>query len=131
LREGIGRHLFGCDICQDVCPWNRKAPVTQAPEFQPRDGLVNPALEWLAEMKAEEFRATFRGSAVRRTKLSGLQRNVVIAMGNSRDRRFVPMLERLQNSGDAVLAESARWALERLGRPNASEHQKTPVMKEP
>src|ERR1700757_2285828 len=56
LRTGMGRHLFGCDICQDVCPWNRKAPATTAPEFQPREGLVNPALEWLAEMTAEEFR---------------------------------------------------------------------------
>ncbi len=51
LRSGMGSHVFGCDICQDVCPWNRKAPATQAPEFQPREGLVNPALEWLAEMR--------------------------------------------------------------------------------
>ncbi len=50
IREGMGRHVFGCDICQDVCPWNRKAPVTAAAEFQPREGLVNPALDWLAEM---------------------------------------------------------------------------------
>src|SRR5579862_5646032 len=61
LREGIGRHVFGCDICQDVCPWNRKAPVTTTSEFQPRQGLVNPALDWLAAMEAEEFRTVFRG----------------------------------------------------------------------
>src|ERR1017187_5077272 len=83
LREGMGRHVFGCDICQDVCPWNRKAPVTIADEFQPREGLVNPPLEWLAAMQPEEFRETFRGSPIRRAKLSGLRRNAVIAMGNS------------------------------------------------
>src|SRR3989475_2464094 len=83
MREGLGRHVFGCDICQDVCPWNRKAPVTRAADFQPRAGLVNPALEWMAEMKAEQFREMFRGSAIRRAKLSGMRRNAVIAMGNS------------------------------------------------
>src|SRR5262249_40637437 len=81
LREGIGRQVFGCDICQDVCPWNRKAPVTAAPEFQPREGLVSPALDWLAEMQSEEFNKVFRGSPIRRTKRAGLRRNAVIAMG--------------------------------------------------
>jgi epoxyqueuosine reductase len=114
LREGMGRHIFGCDICQDVCPWNRKAPITTVAEFQPREGLVNPALEWLAEMQAEEFRAVFRGSPVRRTKLAGLRRNAVIAMGNSGNRDFVPTLTRLREDGDAAVAESAKWALERI-----------------
>src|ERR1700674_5743160 len=82
LRSGMGRHVFGCDVCQDVCPWNRKAPVTSAEEFEARAGLVNPALDWLAEMQQEEFRTVFRGSPIRRTKLSGLRRNAVIAMGN-------------------------------------------------
>ena len=111
LREGIGRHVFGCDICQDVCPWNRKAPVTTANEFQPREGLVNPRLEWLSEMQPEEFRATFRGSPVRRAKLSGLRRNAVIAMGNSGDAKFVPTLKRLAEDADPVVAEHAKWAL--------------------
>jgi epoxyqueuosine reductase len=114
MREGIGRHVFGCDICQDVCPWNRKAPVTGAEEFQAREGLVNPALEWLAEMSAEEFREKFRGSPIRRTKRSGLRRNTVIAMGNSGDRKFLPLLERLTVDGDSVVAESAIWAAEKL-----------------
>ena len=94
IREGMGRHVFGCDICQDVCPWNRKAPVTTAQEFQPREGLVNPALEWLAEMSAEEFRQKFRGSPIRRTKRSGLRRNAVVAMGNSASRGFLPVLDK-------------------------------------
>ena len=116
LREGMGRHVFGCDICQDVCPWNRKAPATPAAEFQPREGLVNPVLEWLAEMKAEEFRAKFRGSPVRRTKLSGLRRNAVVAMGNSGNRKFLPTLQTLRNDEDAVIAECAEWALRRMSR---------------
>jgi epoxyqueuosine reductase len=114
MCEGMGRHVFGCDICQDVCPWNRKAPATHAEEFQPREGLVNPALEWLAEMTPEEFRERFRGSPIRRTKRSGLRRNAVIAMGNSGNRRFVPALEKLAADEDPVVAEHAKWAARKL-----------------
>jgi epoxyqueuosine reductase len=117
MRDGIGRHVFGCDICQDVCPWNRKAPVTGAAEFQAREGLVNPALEWLAEMNREEFRETFRASPIRRTKLSGLRRNAVIAMGNSGDRKFLPTLASLCADDDPVVAEAAAWAQEKLMSP--------------
>jgi epoxyqueuosine reductase len=111
LRSGMGRHVFGCDICQDVCPWNRKAPVTNAAEFP---GLVNPALTWLAEMSAEEFNRSFRGSPVRRAKRSGLRRNAVIAMGNSGDRKFLSLLGKLESDEDEVVAESAAWAIRKL-----------------
>ena len=114
LRSGMGRHVFGCDICQDVCPWNRKAPVTSAAEFEAREGLVNPALDWLAEMQPEEFRVVFRGSPVRRAKLSGLRRNAVIAMGNSGDKKFVPTLKKLCEDPDPVVAEHARGAVATL-----------------
>jgi epoxyqueuosine reductase len=114
LRSGMGRHVFGCDICQDVCPWNRKAPATSAAEFQAREELVNPALDWLAEMSADEFRETFRGSPVRRAKRSGLRRNAVIAMGNSGDQKFLPLLDRLAADEDEVVAESAAWARRKL-----------------
>lgn len=110
LREGMGHHVFGCDICQDVCPWNRKAPATSAPEFQPRPGLFNPALEWLAEMSAEEFGTTFRGSPIRRAKQSGVRRNVAIAMGNSGNKDLLPVLDQLANDENEAVAESARWA---------------------
>ena len=116
MRDGLGRHVFGCDICQDVCPWNRKAPPSEAPEFQPRPGLVNPALEWLAGMDEAQFREAFHGSAVRRAKLSGLRRNAVVAMGNSGNRAFIPLLEILCEDGDAMVAEHARWAAEKLER---------------
>jgi epoxyqueuosine reductase len=111
MRTGIGRHVFGCDICQDVCPWNRKAPETAAQEFAPRKGLVNPALEWLAEMNIEEFNRTFRGSPIRRTKRAGLRRNAIVAMGNSGHREFMPLLQKLAGDDDPVIAESAAWAL--------------------
>jgi len=114
MRDGMGRHVFGCDICQDVCPWNRKAPVTNAPEFEPRPELVNPALDWLGQMSAEEFRQVFQGSPLRRTKLTGLRRNAVIAMANSSDRRFVPVLKKLQQDEDPVVAQSAQWAMEKF-----------------
>ena len=114
LRPGMGHHIFGCDICQDVCPWNRKSPATSAPEFQPRSGLVNPALAWLAEMTDEEFRETFRRSPIRRTRRSGLRRNAAIAMGNSGNNEFLPLLERLVHDEDECVAESARWARNRL-----------------
>jgi epoxyqueuosine reductase len=115
LRSGMGRHVFGCDICQDVCPWNRRAPATNAAQFQPREQLVNPALDWLAEMSAEEFNRTFRGSPVRRAKRTGLRRNAVIAMGNSGDRKFLPLLNKLARDEDQAVAESAAWAVGKLG----------------
>jgi epoxyqueuosine reductase len=114
IRPGMGRHIFGCDICQDVCPWNRKAPASTAPEFEPRSGLVNPALAWLAEMSVEDFRETFRGSPIRRTKRSGLRRNAVIAMGNSGNREFLPLLDQLAADEDQTVSESARWARAKL-----------------
>ncbi len=114
LRAGIGHQVFGCDICQDVCPWNRKAPATDKPEFQPREGLVNPALAWLAEISQEEFRETFRGSPVKRGKWSGLRRNTLIAIGNSGEAALLPTLERAEADPDPVIADTAKWAKQRL-----------------
>ncbi|MFZ0954795.1 MAG: tRNA epoxyqueuosine(34) reductase QueG [Candidatus Sulfotelmatobacter sp.] len=113
-RAGVGRHVFGCDICQDVCPWNRKAPPTSAPEFAPRPELVNPALDWLAEISEEEFRSAFRGSPVRRAKRSGLRRNAVIAAGNSGDQKFLSLLQKLASDEDETVAATARWARQRI-----------------
>jgi epoxyqueuosine reductase len=118
LREGLGRHVFGCDICQDVCPWNRKAPVTSAAEFQPREGLVNPALEWLAEMDEAGFREVFRGSPIRRAKRQGLRRNAALAMGNSGESNFLPVLEKIVLDDDAVVAEAGAWASAKIRSAN-------------
>jgi len=110
----MGHQVFGCDICQDVCPWNRKAPATEKPEFQPREGLLNPALAWLAEISVEEFRNKFRGSPVKRAKHSGLRRNALVAIGNSGEPTLLPVAERALNDPDPVIAEAAQWAKKRL-----------------
>jgi len=114
MREGIGHQIFGCDICQDVCPWNRKAPATDKPEFQPRGGLINPALAWLAEISEEEFREKFRGSPIKRAKRSGLRRNALIAIGNSGDTTLLPTVQRASHDPDPVVSEAAQWAKKRL-----------------
>ena len=90
------------------------ARTTTAPELQPRQELVNPALDWLAELTREEFQLTFRGSPVKRAKYSGLRRNAAVAMGNSGEKEFVPQLEKLAHDEDSVVQEHAKWALERL-----------------
>jgi epoxyqueuosine reductase len=113
LRSQMGRQVFGCDICQDVCPWNRRAPVNHDAELAVRTDLVNPALAWLAELDAESFRSLFRKSPIQRTKLSGLLRNVAIAMGNSGLPSYLPKLRAWAAGADPVLAEAAQWALQR------------------
>ena len=145
LRPAMANAVIGCDICQDVCPWNRKSPVTELAAFQPRrvdaknengkekieNGatLFAPQLEWLASLSQEEFSRIFRGSAVKRAKWRGLVRNACVALGNSSvarssetGARVVALLERLAGSDDSRIAEHARWALERVGVPHGSRH---------
>ena len=139
FREPMGNHVFGCDICQDVCPWNLSAPIVTIPQFQPRifplpeeawtdtshtlqdESLYLPRLEWLLGLNEADFPELFRGSPVKRTKWRGLIRNACIALGNSGVRpgmadhdRISSLLDRLAASEDQVLAESARWALSRI-----------------
>jgi len=116
LREGMGRQVFGCDICQDVCPWNRRAPIAVKEGLVARPELVNPALEWLAGLDNKEFKRAFKGSPLERTGKKRLQRNVAIAMGNSGAARFLPQLVRWSDGEDAVLGEIARWAMGRIER---------------
>ena len=183
LRTGIGSNIFGCDICQDVCPWNGKSrsqksegrsqedaflPMTvdvmkledgnwkletrkpkiengksiaeddltpaspnhvdgtafAAPIQNPKSkipnppsplSLFNPPLAALAALTEEEFRQTFRHSPIRRTKYRGWLRNLCVAMGNSGDARFIPILQELAASPDPAVREHAEWALARLG----------------
>ena len=82
-----------------------------------RDELINPALDWLADMDAPTFKRWFAGSPVERTRRKRLQRNVAIAMGNSGEKRFLPQLERWAAGDDPILAESARWSIEKLDKP--------------
>jgi epoxyqueuosine reductase len=113
-RSGIGRHVFGCDICQDVCPWNRRAPTTEEPAFAPAH--FAPPLEKLAALSEDEFREMFRGSPIPRARYNGFLRNVAVAMGNARQEKFRAPLEKLAGSPEPVVGESARWALRRLDR---------------
>jgi epoxyqueuosine reductase len=120
-RKSIGWQVFGCDICQDVCPWNRQAPATAAAALQPREKTCAPELAWLLALSEDEFREQFRHSAVRRTKWKGLLRNACIAAGNTgatldpSARELICLrLDRLAASEDATVAEHARWALRQL-----------------
>jgi epoxyqueuosine reductase len=114
--EGMGRQVFGCDICQDVCPWNRKAPVSRDEELEARPELVNPALEWLASLDEKQFEETFNGSPLRRAGFKGLRRNTAIAMGNSGQPAFAEKLRAWAEDADHGLRSAARWALAQLRR---------------
>ncbi len=117
LRPAMGHHIFGCDICQDVCPWNNKAgnaPPTSLPEFQPQEHLYHPELSWLAQMDEETYRRVFRDSPVKRAKYAGLRRNVAIAMGNSGNKEFLVELQKIAEDADPVVAEHVEWAIKKL-----------------
>jgi epoxyqueuosine reductase len=139
FRAPMGHHVFGCDICQDVCPWNQRAPIVVAQEFQPGvlsaspnppaqgalpsegESLFFPRLEWLAGLSEAEFREVFRASPIKRTKWRGLVRNACIALGNSSLKRstaahvqIIRLLEQLAASTEEIIAESAQWALSRI-----------------
>jgi epoxyqueuosine reductase len=117
LRAATGEHLFGCDLCQEVCPWNRRAPATAEPAFQPLNSCLG--LGEMSLISRSEFRARFRKTPLWRTRYEGWLRNVATAMGNSGDPRHRPALERLAVSEDAGVAEHARWALRRLEETSA------------
>jgi epoxyqueuosine reductase len=123
LRAPMGWQVFGCDICQDVCPWNRKAPLTSTSSLQPRENLLAPVLAWLLSVKEEEFGQIFLGSPVRRAKWRGLIRNACVAAGNLADKYRADAPERLRlrkrigelaASADPLVAEHAAWALSRF-----------------
>jgi epoxyqueuosine reductase len=118
FREDMGAHVFGCDICQDVCPWNRRAPFTGDAAFEPV--AFAPRLDEMAAIGEQEFRAMFRESPVSRARYTGFLRNVAVAMGNAGRPEFRAPLEKLAESADAAVAEHAQWALERLNAADVS-----------
>ena len=121
LRAAQGVWVFGCDICQDVCPWNSRSRRAIPPDaaglrarLAPRPEWVAPTLAWLLALDEDAFRVATRRSALRRTKFRGLVRNALVAAGNAGDRSLIPLIERHAQSGDELLAEHARWALAQL-----------------
>jgi epoxyqueuosine reductase len=113
-RADLGRHVFGCDICQDVCPWNRRRRHRGGSAFAPRAGLEAPDLGDLASLDDAAFRERFRGSPLKRARRRGLLRNVAVALGNSGDSSRKPVLETLARDEDPLVREHALWALRRL-----------------
>lgn len=114
LRAGVGDWLFGCDVCQDVCPWNRKAPASVEPAFQPTAGMTNWNLIELLKLPDEELRELIRGTAMERAGVAGLRRNAAIVLGNARDPRALPVLEQRSEDNNEAVRAASHWAAERL-----------------
>ncbi len=115
LRPLMGNHIFGCDICQEVCPYNVKARPTEESAYQPREGLYAPALIPLLSMNEEEFCGRFRGSPVLRAKRRGFLRNVAVALGNLKNPAAVPALIRALQDHEPLVRRHAAWALGEIG----------------
>ncbi len=111
LRRLIGNRIFGCDDCQEACPWNRFAATTAEPSFRPRAGNVIPKLASLVDITSAEFLDRYRNSPIRRAKRDGLVRNVVVALGNSNDPEAVPALAGALRDPSALVRAHAAWAL--------------------
>ncbi len=121
FREGIGDWIWGCDICQDVCPWNRRDRGEVTFPGQPELGTLDP-IELLA-LSETEFRQRFRGTVFFRSHRTGLLRNAAIVLGNVGDSRAIPALKVASRDPDEVIAEAAAWALRRIqGRQLAKSH---------
>jgi epoxyqueuosine reductase len=114
LMPAMGRQIFGCDICQDVCPWNQKAPLAKDMELAPRELLVNPSLAALAALDEQSFEKIFSGSPVRRAGFTGFRRNLAVAMGNSGKAAHRDSLQAWKQAADKGLRDAAQWALARL-----------------
>jgi len=115
LRPLMGNLVFGCDLCLDVCPWNKFAQVTRDPAFQPRPDLSAPRLVEFLGMTNAEFRARFKGSPILRAKRGGFLRNVCVALGNSGDASAIAALEEKGlTDADPLVREHAEWAIGRL-----------------
>ncbi len=121
LRPLVGAHIFGCDICQDVCPYNARMKPTRESAFGPRDGLYAPELIPLLALSEAEFKARFRGSPILRAKRRGFLRNVCVALGNLKRPESVPALARtLREDPEPLVRAHAAWALGRIGTPEAA-----------
>jgi epoxyqueuosine reductase len=119
VAENLNGWAFGCDICQDVCPWNRKAPPRREPRLAPRPGLDAPDLIGWLTAGPDEFAAMLRGSALKRAKRPGLLRNAALVLGGQRREEAVPALKSALSDPDADVRAACVWALGRIGTPEA------------
>lgn len=111
LRERMGAWVFGCDVCQDVCPWNRHAPVVDEPAFSPREERTTLPLADLLRLDQASFKARFRGSPILRAKRHGLARSAAIALGNAPDPTAAEALAAALGDPEPVVRGAAAWAL--------------------
>ena len=125
LRPKMGNLIFGCDICQEVCPWNSKATPTTEPAFQPRDGNLAPRLLSLIGMTQREFSRRFKGSPIKRAKRRGFLRNVLVAIGNWRARDAIPALKNALDDDEPLIRSHAAWALGQIGGETAKQILRT------
>jgi epoxyqueuosine reductase len=114
LRPALGDWVFGCDICQEVCPWNHKAPPAREPAFAPRPDLECLDLEEVLGLSEAEFRRRFRGTALMRAKRRGVPRNAAIALGNQGGPAALPALQRALSDSEPLIRDAAQWAIERI-----------------
>ena len=119
LRPLVGNHIFGCDICQEVCPYNVKALPTAEIAFQPRSGLHAPELIAFLSLSEAEFRQRFRASPILRAKRRGFLRNVAVALGNLKALDAVPALIRSLDDEESVVRGHVAWALGQIGAQTA------------
>lgn len=115
LRPLMGNHIFGCDICQEVCPYNVKAIPTDEAAFSPREGLYAPDLIPFLSLTEEEFRRRFKGSPILRAKRRGFLRNVAVALGNLKSREAIPALVQALNDDEPLVRRHVAWALGEIG----------------
>jgi epoxyqueuosine reductase len=113
LRAGMADWVFGCDVCQEVCPWNRHAPGSAEPSFQPRDGAATLDLAELLRLDEAGFRRRFKGTPLLRAKRHGLLRSAAIALGNRPDAAAFTALAAALGDPEPVVREAAAWALGR------------------
>jgi epoxyqueuosine reductase len=118
-REMVGTWVFGCDICQEVCPWNVAPAGASHPELALPDERAGLDLIQLLLLSRDEYVQRFRGSPMKRPKREGLQRNAAVAMGNRRDARYVPALGAALREGTSTVRAPAAWALGQIGGPDA------------
>lgn len=120
LRPLIGHRIFGCDDCQDVCPWNRYAYAGDV-RFTPRDDILAATLRDYLHFSIEDFRRTFAGTNVLRTKYVGFIRNCLVAAGNAKDPNLIPDICHHLDSEHEMIREHAIWALGQIDDPRATE----------